>query len=582
MAVSTRNPNFRSIPWERWATRCELSGPAELKVVCFLFALLVFFKLINTFCYKFDTDEPQHLHVVWGWARGFIQYRDLYDNHMPLFQILFAPIYALLGDRATILLWMRFILLPLGGVVAWATYRIGTLLFSRRVGIWGAILAGFYPGYHFCSLEFRTDNLWAPLWILSVLTLVRYGLTRRSACQAGTLLGLAFAVSMKTTLLLVSVAVAAIFSLWALRPRKLRLPFGELGFRALLFLLTTLLVPGIVILAFVYGGVWPEMRYWVFENNLLPGFRNHPAWWIVVLPLTFPLALAAARLIAQRAPNDVFAERRVFIFLIWAFYAPALWGFWPLVTRQDYLPYQPIAFPLYAAVLLPVADRLGRRFAGPISRTLLGPASVAAGFFVVALLTHPFWANGAKAETDLLRTTLALTKPSDFVMDQKGETVFRQRCFKPVWETLFSQRVRRGLAQDDAPECCIQTRTCVATKEKEMTERATRFVERYFLSVGTKLYVAGGWLIPSPDNPASNTFETAIPADYMIVSADGLAVAGTLDGTAYAGESRALSRGRHEFVLAGGPRPLAVFWTQAVERGFTPFLHRAPPYVGLR
>ena len=35
--------------------------------------------------------------------------RDLYDNHMPLFHILFAPVYALLGDRATILLWMRFI-----------------------------------------------------------------------------------------------------------------------------------------------------------------------------------------------------------------------------------------------------------------------------------------------------------------------------------------------------------------------------------------------------------------------------------------------------------------------------------------
>ena len=178
-------------------------------------------------------------------------------------------------------------------MVAWATYRIGTLLFSRRVGIWGAILAGFYPGYHFCSLEFRTDNLWAPLWVLFVVVLIKHGLTRRSACTAGTLLGLAFAVSMKTSLLLASVAVAAIFSLWALHPRKPRVPFGELGFRALLFLLSTTLFPAIVILAFVYRGIWPDMRHWVFENNLLPGFRNHPAWWIVVLPLTFPVALAA-------------------------------------------------------------------------------------------------------------------------------------------------------------------------------------------------------------------------------------------------------------------------------------------------
>ena len=83
------------------------------------------------------SDEPQHLHAVWGWARGFVQYRDMADNHMPLFQILCAPIYKLIGDRGTVLYWMRIVLQPLYIVAFWCTYRIGSLLFfsaRRRLG----------------------------------------------------------------------------------------------------------------------------------------------------------------------------------------------------------------------------------------------------------------------------------------------------------------------------------------------------------------------------------------------------------------------------------------------------------------
>src|SRR5438477_8839 len=135
------------------------------------------------------------------WARGFVQYRDVFDNHMPLFQIMFAPIFGLIGDRATILYWMRFILLPMYFVGAWCSYRIGELLFSRRAGIWAVILAGLYSTYHFTSFEFRTDNLWAPLWLLCVTVLISGAFTVPRALIAGLLLGFCFSVSMKSILL---------------------------------------------------------------------------------------------------------------------------------------------------------------------------------------------------------------------------------------------------------------------------------------------------------------------------------------------------------------------------------------------
>ena len=165
----------------RGAAYFEMSGPAEFVSATVLFALMIAIRIVNITRYRFDSDEPQHLHVIWGWARGLVQYRDLFDNHMPLFHILFAPIFGLIGDRATILYEMRFVLLPMYFVAAWCTYQIGTSLFSKRVGIWAVILVGFYARYHFTSVEFRTDNLWAPVWLLCITALISGPLTVRRA-----------------------------------------------------------------------------------------------------------------------------------------------------------------------------------------------------------------------------------------------------------------------------------------------------------------------------------------------------------------------------------------------------------------
>src|SRR4026207_475646 len=139
----------------RMADYFGLSYPHEFISAALLLIGLILLRAITIAHYKFAIDESQHLHVVWGWARGFVQYRDLADNHMPLFQILCAPIYKLIGDRGTDLYWMRTILQSLYIIAFWCTYRIGALLFSRRVGVWAAILAGLSYDYAFCSVEFR-------------------------------------------------------------------------------------------------------------------------------------------------------------------------------------------------------------------------------------------------------------------------------------------------------------------------------------------------------------------------------------------------------------------------------------------
>lgn len=530
----------------------------ELMIAASFFVFLIAFKIANIICSRFDTDEPQHLHVIWGWARGFVQYRDIFDNHMPLFQIMFAPIFGLIGDRASLLIWMRFILLPMYLVAAWCTYRIGAQLFSRRVGVWAVILTGFYPGYHFCSSEFRTDNVWAPLWLLCIVVLLNGALTMRRASAAGVLLGLCFGISMKTTLLLLSIFVGALAALLLVDRKRLDVSWAHLARSVATLLASAAVIPAAIMLAFAFAGIWPQFRYSVFDYNFLPGERNHPAWWIMIFPVAFPLALYAARLIIRRAPDCTAAFRRGFVFLICGFYLPALLSFWGLVSRQDYLPFHPLVFVFCSAGLLAIVPRGNWVAVG------------AAVEFFVALASHPFWMDKAKLETHELRAILKLTNPGDFVFDRKGETIFRQRCFRPVLESIAVERLRRGLMKVDVGKRCVETRTCVAATLVRMPETVTRFINENYLPIGNDLRVAGAILRESAKDRQHFEFETVIPAAYEIIAPNGARARGMLDGAPYDGRARFLSPGKHNFAAASELHSLTALWAQAVDRGFRP------------
>src|SRR5262249_23298062 len=145
-----------------------------------------------------SSDEPQHLHVVWGWTHGLLPYRDVFDNHAPLFHVLSIPGLLAVGERPDAVLWMRLFLLPLwvacllpaGG---WARGLLG----GGAAG-WSAGWAGFFPLFFFCSLEYPPDTLWTVLWLGAVAIAVREPLTPRWGLAIGLVLGTAVAVSLKT------------------------------------------------------------------------------------------------------------------------------------------------------------------------------------------------------------------------------------------------------------------------------------------------------------------------------------------------------------------------------------------------
>jgi hypothetical protein len=547
-----------------------LSYPHEFTSAALLLIALVLLRVVTIAHYRFGSDEPQHLHVVWGWARGFVQYRDLADNHMPLFQILCAPIYKLIGDRGTILYWMRIVLQPLYIVAFWCTYWIGSLLFSRRVGVWAAILAGLSTDYIFCSVEFRTDNLWAPLWLLCMSVLLNGALTMRRALIAGLLMGLCFGVSMKTLLLVMSILVGGSVTLIFVGRERLGIGWAQIFGALAAFFASSLVVPATIMAAFALYGIWPQFRYWVFDHNVVPGLRNHSAWWVIIFVVGFLLVTLGARRIVAATPEAVVAARRSFVFVTAGFFITALVSFWPFLSRQDYLPFYPLAFVICTGAVLTISDRRAQyRNIAKIWRVVPMPALVGVCELLLAALVPPLWEDKAKLESDLLRATLKLTEPGDFVFDRKGETVFRQRCFYPVIETFTEERIRRGLIADNAIQRCIDTRTCVAILPDKMPPATFRFVEQNYLPIGNRLRVAGVLLQSSTDGKHFE-FQIVIPASYKIIARDVRTVTGMLDGERYEGKERFLSRGIHTFVQTSTGHDLVVFWAQAVDRHFRP------------
>src|SRR5207253_3754922 len=100
------------------------TASGERLTLAVLVVLSAIMRIVAYFRFRFDSDEPQHLHVAWGWTQGLVQYRDVFDNHAPLFHLASAPLLRLLGERDDILLWMRAPMLVLFAIVIASTFVI--------------------------------------------------------------------------------------------------------------------------------------------------------------------------------------------------------------------------------------------------------------------------------------------------------------------------------------------------------------------------------------------------------------------------------------------------------------------------
>ncbi len=560
LPASTLDPNTHAAPRERatglttpWAATMALAG-------------LIALHALYAFVYRVDSDEPQHLHVVWGVARGLLQYRDIFDNHSPLFQMLCAPLMALIGEHAWIVVPMRLAMLPLYAADLALIYFIGGTVYVRRWALWIAVIAGCYPAFFLVTTEFRTDDLWTTLFLAAFYLTVSGPLVGRRAFLFGLVCGACFAVSIKTSLLMLSMGTAGLglLALHALSRRKIDwmalLKSGGIITAGLV------IIPGLVIAYFAAHGheALRSMYYCIIAHNMVPGLGKEAKagfhQWI--FPIFLPLLLGLGWVCMHSSGKERIGACRALIAMTAGAYYLLLRSYWPLVTAQDFTPF----IPLVALTMLPFLFHLLSLTSLPerIAIPAIGLLILAVEGACIWRLQSPLDNREAEFEQDLA-VVLRLTNPTDYVMDGKGETIFRMRPVYWVYEGVTLRWMALGKIPDDVKEKMIKTRTCVALNHRLRPEDQAWLRENY-IEGNLKVWVAGQSL--GPARPAIG-FHTDIEANYSIVSDHGK-VAGTLDGAPLR-DTQLIAPGNHRLAIASGQGNVAVVWTQALNRGFSPF-----------
>lgn len=547
-------------------------------------ALLAFLLLALGFALRFtyiyhsaiNSDEPQHLHVVWAWSRGMIQYRDVFDNHMPLFHMMFTPLVRLLGERPDLLFLMRLAMLPLYALTLVGVYLIGRALFSPRIGVWTAVLTGLLRMFFVKSVEFRTDDLWALLFIWTVAVLVSKRLRPGRAFVVGLLLGATIGVSLKTVLMLAALLIAAAVTrvLCARTHPRWRLAPGDGPAVALALVLGTLFFPVLILGWFYLHGAYGDLIYGAIQHNMVRGLgRRHAN---PHARLYFYLSLAALVLCARWLLPWLRRWRRaaasyIFVFLVTGVYLLALAFLWPLVPQQDYLPVWPllvvVVMPL-AALPLPAWGGLRRWFPASSYAVML---LLAVTELTLLVTPQPWqWSGSVGRNSRTWRAVLKLTAPNDYVLDPKGEMIFRKRAFYWGLEEITQTRLRKHKIDNTIDASIIKNRACVIFPDLIRYPNETkRFITENFVSVGPVL-VAGRKLRPPAGEAKPIEFDVKVPARYKVVVKGGAVARGKLDGQACS-KAEDLAPGHHVYAPAAGEGEVALVWARAVDCGYSPF-----------
>ena len=560
--------------------------PRERGWALALLGVAVALRLLGVWEYRFNSDEPQHAHVVWGWTRGLVQYRDFFDNHTPLFHMLWAPLLAAFGESVQTLFRLRLTMLPLYLAALAVTWVIGRRLLSPRVALWGTVLTALLPPFFVKTLEFRTDVPWTLLWLVAFQAATGGAPGPARLFLTGLAVGAAAAVSLKSSLLLACLLGSALAAAaWrraggrdgrggrgpTLRAAGKALAAGAAGLAGLAA------VPAGVALYFQRHGALDALLAGAVRHNLQVSQHGPaPLKRALILAVGAPLLLLAARWSSRIGPPAL-ARQRLLLALTAGSYLIALEVLWPLITSQTYLPVEPLLCLFVAAAAIggfrARQPGEGSSMAPGRPRIAWGRAFLALALAVelfIDLLHGPLRGDQTAPTTAIVAAALRLTGPDEAVFDDKGDAVFRRRAFVPVLEDITREAMAQGRIADTIPEAILAHHVCLATlSSRRLPPRGKRFLDANFLPVGP-VRVCGRWLQGAAGQPPypAVVFQVEIPARYTIVGGGGPA-RGRLDGAELTAP-RDLAAGVHVFAPRSPP-PWALLWARAVERGFSPF-----------
>lgn len=536
------------------ARAVQFRGPSW-RVVMRLGGLLVLLglRLLWLPAYPLNSDEPQHAHVAWSVAQGAMPYRDVFDNHGPLFSTMYAALLRFIGERPDILWWLRLAVVPWYVLALVTTWFIARRLHSRGVADATVLLVGLFPIVFLKSGEFRTDDVWAALWLsgMAVAVLAR-GRPWGWFCS-GLLLGAALSVSQKT-LPLAIVALASAAAVWAARWRKHhRLASAS----ALALLAGAFVFPGAFVLWIVLHHDGAFAWYDIVAYNTAPTGRSESPWHLVGYLAAASAIIGGTAMYARRV--DALARWRVYFAVHALLFMLLIWCVWPLPTEQDFLPVVPMA-------MLCLVGFVARSGVLPPRGNTVFVAVVAVTELSLVIAHAPPWRDALAAEEAQLRVVIDCTNPADTLMDAKSGGIFRRRPYYPVIESLARERFASGRMPDDIAASLIANHTMAAI-DGRYPPAAQAFIARNYRP-GTAGVRMAGLGLPAADG--QQRFTLTLAGDYVVTDGQ-REVSVSIDERPDASRW-VLDAGPH--TLDTHPEPLLIVWRQAWDCGWRP---RAQP-----
>jgi hypothetical protein len=516
--------------------------------------ILLVMRLVWLNAYALNSDEAQHAHVAWAWTQGLLPYRDVFDNHGPLFSWLHSPLLGWLDGRPDVLTWLRLAMQVWYAVALAAAGWMAHRLYGWRVAVVAMLVAGIFPRFFIVSGQFRTDDMWMAMWLLGLAFVVGAPPRAWRYFMAGLFVGCALSVSQKT-LVLIGTMLAASIVISLLRPSGAQ----RAGIRCWAAALAgLLLVPGIFTLWLAAHGVLGDAWYGLAGYNVGGGAsKRHAAqqllWFLILAALLMAFCVRQVRRRALPA-----FDWTLFFVLQGGLYLLLIWFVWPLITKQDFLP----VLPTLAIAI--VGSLSAWRWLQQRPAVRIGCVALVLVIELVVLIAYaPPWRDELAAQRAELTMVLHYTDPGDTVMDPKGDAIFRTRPFYPVIESLAMLRLRRGQMADTIADDLVKHQTMLVVARRLPSDAAS-FVMHNYVPAGGEVMVAGRMLSGAVGD---QTIEVSVPGDYVVTDGH-QRLSGSLDGGPVA-DHWELTPGVHHLTVSAG-EPVALVWTQAFDRGWRP------------
>jgi hypothetical protein len=501
------------------------------------------------FRHAVDSDEAQHLHVIYEWLRGAVPYRDVFDNHTPFFHWLFLPFAWLVGETPDVVLLARLAQIPISFGLLGLLYVLAVRLYDRAVALWTVALALALADWSLKTLEFRPDVLWTLCWFGSLIVLLHTP-GWRTFFLAGFLLGTAAMISVKTSFLLAGLGLGWAGA-WILSADfRSRYPIGRIAKCGLSGAIGFAIVPSLFLAWFASHHALEAMRYCLFTVNQ----PESPQVWRVLLACGGMLLAVAVGWTMRCCAGG----NRTAVFLTAAFYALLVIGFSPTLKKQTFLP----AYPL---LILTAVGEL--RFRRPRRVPWLEGAACA------VLLAHQVvegapWEDGLADQRELLNDTLALSKTGETLLDLKGETIFRPRPIYLAYVLATTRGMASGRLAKERPEALSMAGTAVVISNGAgLPPEMRKFLKDSYVPAGRgRLRVAGSVLERRAQlGPRVASVNAPAAGDYLLLAGGSIPVR-TVSIT---------DPGRQTLEIPDD-RPFLLYWKPAWLAGYRPQLQSIP------